>query len=136
MHNFCSMSYDRFSLHIESRSPITSSLFIRRIATSFIITVSLCVVCLFSVLSISNFETWTSWSAVHAQFSVVNVVESPDDIESIQLAWWGVPAISIVYILLSLMIGEEVRDTLKYVRNLLSRLGKSRCRNPIELPTQ
>jgi pheromone a factor receptor len=130
------MAYDQFKNHIESRSPFTASLFIRRIAISFIMTESLCLVCLFSVLSISKFESWTLWSAVHAEFSVINVVTSPDDVVGIQLPWWGIPALSIMYIFLSFVIGEEVRDASKWLREMVFRVERRRTLFPMVLPIQ
>jgi pheromone a factor receptor len=136
MHNFGRVPYDHFKSHIESRSPFTASLFIRRIAISLIMTGSLCLVCVFSVLSISTFESWTSWSAVHADFSVINVVTSPDDVGSIRLTWWSIPTVSIIYIILSFVIGEEVRDASKWIRKMVSRVDKPRSVFPMLLPTQ
>ncbi|KAF8239195.1 STE3-domain-containing protein [Tricholoma matsutake] len=130
MHNLGKMPYNEFSRHIESRSPMTSSLFYRRIATSFIITGSLCVICLFSVFSISTFESWTSWSAVHAEFSVIDVVTAPADVESILVTWWGIPTVSMIYIFLSFVIGEEMRDALKRTRRELPELV-SRMKKPL-----
>lgn len=109
---------------------MTSSLFYRRIATSFIITGSLCVICLFSVFSISTFESWTSWSAVHAEFSVIDVVTAPADVESILVTWWGIPTVSMIYIFLSFVIGEEMRDALKRTRRELPELV-SRMKKPL-----
>lgn len=136
MHNFSKMHYDYFKNHIESRSPFTGSLFIRRIATSFIMTGSLFLVGLFSVLSLSTFESWTSWSDVHAEFSVINIVTSPADVKTIQVAWWGIPTLSIIYILLSFTIGEEVRDAAKWIYEVMSRVGTPRPVFSLELPIQ
>ena len=136
MHNFSSIPYDHFSTHIQSRSPLTSSLFVRRIATSFIINGSLCLVCLFSVLSISTFESWISWTAVHAEFAIINIVTSPDDIESITLAWWCIPVVSIIYIFLSVVIGEEAKDALNWISELPYRLEMSRFGLPTVFPAQ
>jgi pheromone a factor receptor len=96
----------------------------------------LCLVCTFSVLSISSFEPWTSWSTVHAESTVINVVVSPNDINSIQITWWGIPTVSIIYIFLSFLIGEESRDALRWFRKLVYRLEKPRFGVQVMLPTQ
>ena len=136
MYNFSKMPYDSFKNHIESRSPLTASLFIRRIAFAFIMTGSLCLVGLFSALSLSTFKSWASWSDIHTEFSVIKIVTSPTDVRSIQLTWWGIPTVSIVYILLSFVIGEEARDAAKWICKMVSRAKTSRPAFPTMLPMQ
>jgi pheromone a factor receptor len=119
---------------------MTSSLFSRSLATSLIIPASLCLVCLFSVFSVSTLEPWTSWSDVHAEFSIINVVTFQDDVGSIRMNWWGIPTVSIIYIFLSFVIGEEVRDMAKWIHRelvtLVKNLEKSRSELPMVLPIQ
>lgn len=137
IHNSFRLTFSRFSTHVEARSPLSSSLFFRRITISLVTTGVLFIVNLFSVFSTSVFRPWTSWSSVHAAIKVISIVDSRDDVKSIQLAWWGVPVVSIIYILLSLAMGEETRDLFKSVRNLLIKISKLRPRSPVEiLPTQ
>ncbi|KAF8060136.1 pheromone A receptor-domain-containing protein [Lyophyllum atratum] len=124
-----------FSVHLESRSPLTSSLFVRRVTVSITTTCLLFVVSLFSVFSVSGFRPWVSWSSVHASMTVVDVVQSRDDIKSIQLTWWGIPAVSIVYIILSFTIGQEARDSFKWIRGRVRQIRKWRPRPLVLLPT-
>lgn len=124
-----------FAVHLESRTPLTASIFVRRVTVSLVMTCLLFVVSLFSVFSVSGYRTWTSWQSVHANITVINVVQSRDDIKSRQLAWWGVPVVSIVFILLSLVIGEETRDAGKWIRGRVVQLHKWRPRPPVLLPT-
>ncbi|KAF5378592.1 hypothetical protein D9615_007161 [Tricholomella constricta] len=111
-----------FASHIESRSPLTASIFVRRVAVSIITT-------------FSGFRPWTSWASVHANITAVDVVQSRDDIKSIQLVWWGVPAVSIVYILLSFTVGEETRDAFRWIRGRLLQVPMWRPRPLVLLPT-
>ncbi|GLB44324.1 hypothetical protein LshimejAT787_1602540 [Lyophyllum shimeji] len=124
-----------FAVHLESRSLLTASLFVRRVAVSLVMTVLLFVVALFSVFSVSGYRPWTSWAAVHANIKVIDVVQSRDDIKSIQLRWWGVPVMSIVFILLSLVLGEETRDAFKWTRGRVLQLRQWHPRRVALLPT-
>nr|QQL12038.1 mating-type protein STE3.s1 [Hypsizygus marmoreus] len=135
IHRSFRLPFARFSSHLESRSPLNTSLFVRRIAVSLLTTCTIFIVSLFSVFSISGFRPWTSWASVHAEFAVIDVVQSRDDIKSIQLAWWGIPAVSIVYILLSFLVGEEARDAAKWIRGIIIEMSKPRPRPLIVLPT-
>ncbi|KAF8884488.1 pheromone A receptor-domain-containing protein [Infundibulicybe gibba] len=119
-----------FSSHISSRSPMSSSLFVRRVAISLIMTGVLTVINLFSVFSISELEQWKSWASVHAQIRLINVVSSQDEIKSIQLVWWGVPVVSIIYIATSLTIGEEIRDMAKWIRDQMTKLRAWKASRP------
>lgn len=76
---------------------------------------------LFSFFSVPVFRPWVSWASVHSQFSVIDVVRNSDETKGIQLQWWGVLALSVVYILLSFTLGEEARDAFKWARSLIQK---------------
>ncbi|KAG6839246.1 hypothetical protein H0H87_001346, partial [Tephrocybe sp. NHM501043] len=128
------MSAANFSLHLEQRSPFTSSMFIRRLSTIIIITCVLFVVSLFSVFTISRFLPWTTWSAAHANFASINVVRSEEEMRSIKLVWVGVPVVSLVYVALILVLGEEARDAYKWIRDRVREMPQWRPRPLMLLP--
>jgi len=115
-----------FAAHIEMRSPLTSSLFFRRLSTCFITNGIIFVVGLLTLFSASAIEPWTSWSSVHARMWVIQILTSPDDIRTLQLMWWSVPIVSIVYLILLFTIGEETRDIIKYLRELFKKYTKQK----------
>ncbi|KAF9468429.1 pheromone A receptor-domain-containing protein [Collybia nuda] len=134
VHNSFRLASARFTTHLESRSNLTSSLFVRRIATSFFTTGALFIVTLFSVFTISGFKPWTSWVSVHSQITVISIVQIRPDVRSIQLVWWGVPVVSLVYIILSFTIGEELRDSAKWIHKVLTTKPKPKVEEEM-LPT-
>jgi pheromone a factor receptor len=84
------------------------------------------VVTLFSLFSINVTESFPAWASVHSQISKVQVVTVPDDVRQIVLAWWGVPVVSIVYLVLLYAIGEESRDISKWLREKYLEYSKKR----------
>ncbi|KAG5652720.1 hypothetical protein H0H81_003971 [Sphagnurus paluster] len=80
---------------------------------------------------------WLSWASVHADIAAVKIVQSPDDINSFQLSWWGIPAVSMVYIFLSFILGEEARDAFRWICGTIVQISKWRPQwNPsVLLPT-
>lgn len=110
--------------HLQSRSSMTSSLFYRRLATCMIMTGALSILNFSALFSIPKYKPWISWASVHATLAQVNIVKdeiNPDptmphgDFKNIQITWWGIFVISVVYILLSFAIGEEARDAYKWI---------------------
>ncbi|KAG6916883.1 hypothetical protein DXG01_004792 [Tephrocybe rancida] len=123
-----------FSVHLEGRAPMGSSIFIRRIAITIITTAVLFVVSLFSVFTISGFLPWTSWAAVHANFTTINVAHSVNETRSIKLVWAGVPIVSIFYIALTLALGEETRDAYRWIGGRIRKIPQWRPRPLVLLP--
>jgi len=74
----------------------------------------------FSVFSFPALQPWDSWGSVHSHIWQVNIVDSVEKFKAIQLEWWGVFAISAVYILASFAIGEESRDAFKWITKQLT----------------
>ncbi|KAG6811096.1 hypothetical protein H0H92_008984 [Tricholoma furcatifolium] len=126
------MSAAVFSLHLEQRSPITSSIFIRRITISILTTCVVFLVSVFSVFTTSDFVPWTSWSAAHANFTSVDI--APLNEGSIKFRWLGVPIVSLVYIALMLVLGEETRDVFKWIRGRVTKLPRWQPRPLVLLP--
>ncbi|KAG5340706.1 Pheromone B beta 1 receptor [Termitomyces sp. T112] len=132
-HSFDFPSY-AFSTHLEQRSPITSSNFIRHLTITIITSVVLFVIFLFSIFTISQFIPYTSWSAVHVEFSTINIIRDADAARSIEIPWLGVPIVSLVYIVLVLVFGEETRDASKWIRDHVGKIPKWHPRSLLLLP--
>jgi pheromone a factor receptor len=131
--NFFQMPSERFSTHLSSRSPMTTSLFIRQLATSLLMVGVAILITLFSFFSVPVFRPWVSWASVHSQFSVIDLVRNSDEIRGFKLQWWGLFVLSVVYILLSFTLGEEARDAFKWARSLIQ---KRPLRRPFILANQ
>ena len=113
-------SSGRLSIHLESRSTMNSSSFYRCLVISMATTIAAGLVFLLSSFSGPSLHPW-SWATVHASMSEVNIVSSQDQLGSIRLAWWGVFAVTVLYLLLSYCLGEETRDIFKWIRQKTTR---------------
>ena len=121
VHNSGQSRLSTFQTYLESRCTMTSSLFYRRLSTCMILAVSITLISLSSLFSIHSFQSWVSWNSAHASMGTVEIVQTEDDVHNIQFAWWSTFSISVLYILLSFIIGEEARDSYRWVRKQLTR---------------
>ncbi|KAG6886020.1 hypothetical protein C0992_004730 [Termitomyces sp. T32_za158] len=83
------------------------------------------VISLFSIFTISQFIPYNSWSAVHAEFTTINIIRETDAARSIEIPWLGIPIVSLLYIALVLVLGEETRDAFKWTRGHVSKIPNS-----------
>lgn len=121
IHNSGQSRLSTFQTYLESRCSMTSSFFYRRLATCIILAGSLTLISLSSLFSIHSFQSWVSWDSVHASMGTVEIVQVEDDVNNVRFAWWSTFAISVVYIVLSFIIGEEARDSYRWVHEQLTR---------------
>ena len=112
-------SSGHFALHLESRST-NSSFFFRSLFISMFTTVVIGLVYIFCSFFGPPLHPW-SWTAVHASMFKVDIVSSQDEVGSIQLAWWGIFGITVLYLFLSFCLGEETRDIFKWIRKQVTR---------------
>lgn len=134
-HSFRQSIYN-FGSHIESRSTFTSSLFFRRAGTVLGLTGVLTIVNLFSMFSQPRLIPWNSVESVRAKAHIVKIVTQRDEVTMLKLSWWGIPATSIVYLLLAFTVGEETRDAAKWIVKTVQR-GIEWYRDlSLSLPTQ
>ena len=110
-------SSDRLSIHLESRSTMNASSFYRCLIISMTTTFAAGLVSILGSFSGASLHPW-SWATIHASMSEVNIVSSQDQLESIQLAWWGGFVLTALYLLLSYCLGEETRDIFKWIRKM------------------
>ncbi|CAA7263992.1 unnamed protein product [Cyclocybe aegerita] len=114
-------SSSRFVVHVESRSTMTPSIFVRRLATTMIMSGALALIGVFSFFSVPVFQPWVSWASVHASMGKIDVLKSSSDIKVVEMAWWSIFGLSVLYIILVLGLGEETRDLFKWVKEQATR---------------
>ncbi|KAJ3502538.1 hypothetical protein NLJ89_g8842 [Agrocybe chaxingu] len=114
-------SSSRFVIHLESRSTMTPSIFVRRLAITMIMSGALALIGVFSFFSVPVFQPWVSWASVHASMGKIDVVKSSSDIKVVEMAWWSIFGLSVLYIILVLGLGEETRDLFKWVKDQATR---------------
>ncbi|THV00870.1 hypothetical protein K435DRAFT_718649, partial [Dendrothele bispora CBS 962.96] len=91
---------------------MSSSLFLRRMITILVLTAIIMVFTLFTAFTRSTAEPF-SWTTAHAQFTKIHIVKGGDELRFVELSWWEVPVVSVVYVLLEIGLGQEVRDGIK-----------------------
>lgn len=116
IHNSFRHPTTHFSVHLESRSTMTASLWTRTLAISMTVTGITLLVLLFSMFSLPMSEFWISWEHVHEHFSEVNTIN--EGAQGVKAIWWGLRVITLCYIVLALVLGEESRDIIKYISGL------------------
>ncbi|CCM02279.1 uncharacterized protein FIBRA_04364 [Fibroporia radiculosa] len=82
-----------------------------------------------SVTTVPGFSPWTSWASVHYNLSRANIIPFADraEIVSIELAWWVIPASSLVFVSTSILgfVSSSREDALSGYRELFSRVCAS-----------
>ncbi|PPQ94223.1 hypothetical protein CVT25_006649 [Psilocybe cyanescens] len=107
--------------HLETRSTLTASQFNRQLSTCMIMAGALALISLATLFSVHSFESWTSWSSVHALITKIEIVKSASDIKNVQFAWWSMFGVSVLYIILSYVIGEEGREVYRWIGEQVKR---------------
>jgi len=85
------------------------STWLRTFSISMAITVVNSLVILFSVLSLPMSDSWVSWQRAHLHVLEVFIVTVKRQTTGIEINWWGLRVITICYIFLVLVLGEEGR---------------------------
>ncbi|KAF5342924.1 hypothetical protein D9758_014949 [Tetrapyrgos nigripes] len=116
IHHSFLLPHSGFSQHIASRSqqnPFTetmsSSVFLRRMILILVLIAVMTVFILFTAFNLTTADAF-SWQAVHAHMSQIHIVKGGDEQRYTVLVWWEVPVVAIVYFLLEVGIGQDVRD--------------------------
>ena len=132
IHNFRRRhSASKLPSHVEPTLSLTDSHFFLGLAISITTTILIFAFIIYSIC-FAKLEPWMSWSQVHLHFYDINIVQAQRDITNIEVYWWMVPVISIIYVLPSIVFGGEAKEFLKACR-------KPRCRSDsgaILLPMQ
>lgn len=116
VHNSFRHPSTHFSTHLESRSPMTSRVWSSTLAISMAVTAASFLVVLFSMFALPMSDSWISWQHVHEHLSEVDIVTEKDQISGIRTFWWGLRVVTMCYIVLVLVLGEERRDIFEYLR--------------------
>lgn len=82
-------------------------------------------VILFSVLSLPMSDSWISWQHVHLHLSEVFIVTEERQIAGIKIHWWGLRMITMCYIFLVLVLGEEGRVIIGHLREGVKKISLS-----------
>lgn len=93
---------------------MTSGVLFRRLTTAMIVTGVSVVTILFSLFSIPSLKAWNNWQEVHVRLGEVTIITLPQEIAAIRVGWWTLFVISLIYVLLLLVIGEETRDSYRW----------------------
>lgn len=121
---------------------MTLSTFRRRLATCFVITVAVCLRSLSDLFTVPDYDPWTSFASVHRFFNVIRIVQAEvatdsyhphEDLQNIQIAWWGMLVVSMIYVVLSFVIGEECRDVFRWIKEQAGKIPKRKIKMPREL---
>ncbi|KAJ7588554.1 pheromone A receptor-domain-containing protein [Mycena floridula] len=121
-----SHSYYNFRTHLSSRSSMTSSMFYRRVTFIIGVTLVIAVVNLFALFSPPRLVPWKSWHSVHEHSTEIKIITTQDEALGLKLTWWGIPVISFVYIFLSIALGEEARDSARWIAQSFASFKKWR----------
>lgn len=100
---------------MEQRINISYSLFVRRAVTCIIMNLICVITTLFSLFLVPTLIPWTSWEHAHENMGKAVVLTVPDEVSNTRLTWWTVFAMSVAYVLLSFAVGEETRDSAKWI---------------------
>lgn len=108
----------QFSAHMEERTTVSYSLFVRRATTCIIMTLISVITTLFSLFLVPTLLPWTSWEHTHQGMARAVILTVPDEINNTRLTWWTIFAMSVAYVLLSFALGEETRDSAKWIHKM------------------
>ncbi|KAJ6600324.1 pheromone A receptor-domain-containing protein [Mycena vulgaris] len=115
--NCTRLSSSRLDSHLSARSSLSAPLFIRRLAKSALLTTAVLITTLFPLLS----PRTERFAAFRANFNIIFVVRQRSQLTAAQMGWWTIPVLSLVYLLLSLVLGDELGDALAWIRRCIGR---------------
>ncbi|KAF9261032.1 STE3-domain-containing protein [Marasmius fiardii PR-910] len=117
LHHSFRLSASRFEEHILNRLNVSASLYLRQVITVLILTILTTAFSIFILFTRSDFQSFANWDALHANFKKIFVLGPSPDLSVARMAWWLVPATSIVYIVLWVVVGEDVRCGIRAIRS-------------------
>ncbi|KAJ7028141.1 pheromone A receptor-domain-containing protein [Mycena alexandri] len=111
--NYARLSSERFTSHLSARSnSVSVPLFTRRLVKSILLTASVLIVTLFPLLGPRH----RSWAQFRPNYSAILFVREPAEVGAVQTVWWSIPVVSMVYLVLTLVLGDETTDTFSWVQ--------------------
>lgn len=78
----------------------------------------------FAIFIRSPIVPWPSLEEVHKDFAVIAIVKSELELVYIKFSWWTVPSFSWLYIVLSFVLGEDIRDAVRHSPKTFSGLAE------------
>ncbi|PFH48836.1 hypothetical protein AMATHDRAFT_5419 [Amanita thiersii Skay4041] len=124
IHYSCRASAAQFSMHIETRSSMISRQFFRKLTAMLILSVVLFVINMFYMFTTLSSASNLSWSAIHANLRTIEILTTQEQQLGVKLMWWGIFALSIIYILVACALGQESREAIQYIRSHWSKQPK------------
>ncbi|KAJ7636803.1 pheromone A receptor-domain-containing protein [Roridomyces roridus] len=114
IHHFRRFSSARFALHLSARSALSPASFLRRLVKSTLFTAFVLVVTLFPLIP-PRTQHWSSFST-ERDLSVIFIIREPREVTGAEVVWCAIPSVSLVYLLLSAVLGDGVNDAVTCVR--------------------
>ncbi|KAJ7145520.1 pheromone A receptor-domain-containing protein [Mycena epipterygia] len=130
--NYARLSSERFTSHLSARSSVSVPHFVRRLAKSILLTITVLLVTLIPPLLSPHPDRW---AAFHANFDIIFIVKNARELGAAEVAWWAVPVVSIVYLVLSLVLGDEIVDSFAWMRKRFGRAAPREGRPQLSLVT-
>jgi len=130
--NYARLSSERFTSHLSARSSVSVPHFVRRLAKSILLTITVLLVTLIPPLLSPHPDRW---AALHANFNIIFVVKNVRELGAAEAAWWAVPVVSIIYLALSLVLGDETVDSFAWMRKRFGRAAPREGRPQLSLVT-
>ncbi|KAK7030054.1 pheromone receptor [Favolaschia claudopus] len=115
------LSPSTFSTHLAARSSSSLSrpVYLRRLFKSTLLISTVLIVTLFQILLGPRSANSTSFQ--QPEFTAIHVVKNTDEVGAAQTMWWAIPLVSMVYLLLSVVLGEETVDLFGWVARRMQR---------------
>ncbi|KAJ7182516.1 pheromone A receptor-domain-containing protein [Mycena crocata] len=107
IYHFTRLSAQRFTAHLAARSrSVSAPMFIRRLAASGFITLTVLIFTLLPLFA-PRHEHFADFRATQS-LNAIFVLSDPRDIAAADRAWWTMPAVSLAFLLLALILGDEI----------------------------
>ncbi|KAJ7145529.1 hypothetical protein C8R44DRAFT_723473 [Mycena epipterygia] len=130
--NCARLSSERSTSHLSACSSVLVSHFVRHLFKSILLTTTVLLVTLIPPLTTPRYDRWP---AFRANFKIFFVVTSSREVGAAHVAWWAIPVVSIVYLVLSLVLGDGLVDAFEWIWARLCRTASREARPQLSFVT-